>query len=111
MEKLDPEKLSFEDALSSLEQIVSNMESGGLGLDESLKKYEEGIRLSRLCLSRLEKAEAKVEIITRQGGDAVLEDFNPDADSAGPEKGSKRGHKRQTKVLPEEPDTDDQLLF
>ena len=57
-------KDSFEKDLKRLEDIVSKMEEGDIPLDESMKLFEEGIKLSRLCSERLDKAEKKVEIIT-----------------------------------------------
>jgi len=53
----------FEKALEKLEDIVRKMEEGELTLDESLKAFEEGIKLSRLCLTKLEEAERKVEVL------------------------------------------------
>ena len=54
------EETTFEQALTSLEKIVERLEKGELALEESLKLYEEGIRLSRLCHGRLEEAEEQV---------------------------------------------------
>ena len=56
----------FEKALEELEEIVKKMEAGDLSLDESLKAFEEGIRLSRICADRLDEAERKVD--PAQGG-------------------------------------------
>lgn len=55
--------LNFEDALKKLESIVYEMEKGDLKLEESLKKFEEGIRLSSFCLKELEKAEGKIKLL------------------------------------------------
>lgn len=55
----------FEEALKRLEKIVAEMEGGELSLDESLKKYEEGVKLSRLCMKKLEEAEKKIEILQK----------------------------------------------
>jgi len=52
---------AFEKALERLEEIVEKMETGDLGLDESLALFEEGIRLARTCESRLSDVEKKVE--------------------------------------------------
>ncbi len=54
----------FEQALKRLEQIVDSLEGGALSLEESLKVFEEGIKLARLCARKLEEAERKVEILT-----------------------------------------------
>jgi len=63
-------EIKFEEALKRLEKIVENLEDGNLSLDESLEKYEEGIRLSQLCAKRLEVAKKKVELLlkTEDGG-------------------------------------------
>lgn len=55
----------FEEALEKLEEIVRKMESGDFTLDESLKAFEEGIRLSRLCAQRIDEAERRVEILLK----------------------------------------------
>ena len=57
-------KDSFEKDIQRLEDIVAKMEEGDIPLDESMKLFEEGVKLSRLCSERLDKAEKKVEIIT-----------------------------------------------
>ena len=57
--------LKFEDAMARLETIVSELERGDLPLDESLKIFEEGIRLSKSCLKMLDEAERKVEILVQ----------------------------------------------
>lgn len=54
-------KLSFEDALKRLEEIVSQLESGEISLDESLKAFEEGRELVSFCLNKLDEAEQKVK--------------------------------------------------
>ena len=59
----------FEQALSRLEEIVDNLEEGELPLDEALKRFEEGIGLSRFCSKKLDEAQQKVEILlTDEGG-------------------------------------------
>ena len=55
----------FEAALSRLEEIVSELESGELALEQSLKLFEEGVKLARICNARLEEAERKVEILLK----------------------------------------------
>jgi exodeoxyribonuclease VII small subunit len=63
---------TFEQALSQLEQIVQRLEKGELPLEESLKLYEEGVRLSRLCHGKLEEAEGKIELLLKDArGEAV----------------------------------------
>jgi exodeoxyribonuclease VII small subunit len=58
-------KERFEDALNKLEKIVSQLEKGDISLEESLKLFEEGIRLSRLCNQKLDEAEKRVEILLK----------------------------------------------
>ncbi len=55
----------FEDALKKLEIIVNKLEDGNLSLEESLELFEEGVRLSRFCSQKLDEAEKKVEILTK----------------------------------------------
>ncbi|HET6461079.1 MAG TPA: exodeoxyribonuclease VII small subunit [Syntrophales bacterium] len=59
-------KEKFEEALERLEDIVRKMEAGDMSLDESLKAFEEGIKLARLCSLRLDEAERRVEILLKQ---------------------------------------------
>ena len=55
----------FEEALQKLETIVKRLEEGNLSLEDSLKAFEEGIRLSRFCSKKLDEAEKKVEILLK----------------------------------------------
>jgi exodeoxyribonuclease VII small subunit len=57
--------VKFEQAMARLETIVEELERGELPLDESLKIFEEGIRLSKTCLKMLSEAERKVEILVQ----------------------------------------------
>lgn len=77
------EELKFEKALERLEKIVDDLESGSLDLEDALKKYEEGVKLSALCQKRLSQAEKKVEILTRSlDGTLKKEAFEPESDSS-----------------------------
>lgn len=58
-------EIKFEDALKRLEEIVDTLDKGDIPLERSLKIFEEGVRLSRLCNKMLDKAEKKVEILMR----------------------------------------------
>ena len=58
----------FEDALARLETIVSELEKGDLPLNDSLKIFEEGIKLSKTCLIILDDSERKVEILVQETG-------------------------------------------
>jgi exodeoxyribonuclease VII small subunit len=55
----------FEAALARLEEIVKELEKGDLPLEQSLKLFEEGVKLSRICNKQLEDAERKVEILLK----------------------------------------------
>ncbi len=57
--------VKFEDAMARLETIVSELERGDLPLDESLKIFEEGVRLSKTCLKMLDDTERKVELLVQ----------------------------------------------
>ena len=58
----------FEKSLQNLEKIVSNMESGELGLEESLAQFEKGIKLARNCQDTLTNAEFRVEQLIEKNG-------------------------------------------
>ena len=64
-EKTEKKEMKFEEALKKLEEIVGDLEEGDLSLDESMKRYEEGIRLSKLCSKRLEEAKKKIEVLLK----------------------------------------------
>ncbi len=57
--------IKFEKALTRLETIVTELEAGELSLDESLRIFEEGVKLSKTCLKMLDDAERKVEILVQ----------------------------------------------
>ncbi|MDX9746481.1 MAG: exodeoxyribonuclease VII small subunit [Syntrophales bacterium] len=59
-------KDTFENNMTRLEEIVKKLESGELSLEDSLKAFEEGIKLSRLCTKKLNESERKVEILLKQ---------------------------------------------
>ncbi|HWY69349.1 MAG TPA: exodeoxyribonuclease VII small subunit [Terriglobales bacterium] len=65
----------FEDWLQQLEKIVDQLEKGDLSLEQSLKLFEEGVRLSNSCRQELEAAEGKVEILMKQGGKLQAQPF------------------------------------
>ena len=76
MTKETSEELKFEKALERLEKIVEELEAGNIPLEEALKKYEEGVRLSRACAEKLSQAEKKIQILTKTlDGSLKREDF------------------------------------
>lgn len=64
---------SLESALNELEEIVRVLESGKLSLDESLELFERGVRLVRICSSKIESAERRIESLTGVIPDDLLE--------------------------------------
>lgn len=62
----EKERPSFEEALSKLEQIVSNLEDESITLEESVKLYEEGIQLSKFCSEILNQAELRIEQVNEE---------------------------------------------
>ena len=57
---------SFEESLTKLEEIVAQLERGDLSLEDSVKLFEDGTRLSSECRKQLEEAEGKVELLVKQ---------------------------------------------
>jgi exodeoxyribonuclease VII small subunit len=68
-------KFDLEKALTDLEELVEELESGDLPLEKAMKKFEEGIKLTRGCQSALKEAEQKVEILLKSAGGEELGDF------------------------------------
>ncbi len=73
-------KKSFdlEKALADLEELVEELESGDLPLEKAMKKFEEGIKLTRGCQAALKDAEQKVAILVQDAGGEELEDLEFD---------------------------------
>jgi exodeoxyribonuclease VII small subunit len=65
----------FEKSITELETLVETLEAGDLSLEESLKAFERGVRLTRECQTALETAETKVEILLQQSGGERLQAF------------------------------------
>jgi exodeoxyribonuclease VII small subunit len=104
-------EVTFEKDLETLEEIVTALEEGGLSLDESLKRFEEGITLAGRCEKALSSAEKKIEILTKNAaGKMEAKPFN---DSDG--EISEDGNQNASDGLPPEPDEDEDddgaLLF
>ena len=66
------QKLTFEQALAKLEEIVSQIESGQVPLEESIAKYAEGTKLVDHCRKILDAAEKKIKLLTKGEGDTVV---------------------------------------
>jgi exodeoxyribonuclease VII small subunit len=67
--------VDFEQQLAALEDLVNSLESGELSLEESLKSFEQGIKVARDCQAALKSAEQKVEVLMRQGDELVSQPF------------------------------------
>lgn len=104
-------EIKFEQALSKLEKIVEEMESGELSLDDSLKKYEEGMKLSLFCTKKLKEAEKKIEILIQdKEGNLKAEPFDSETLKEETTTGEPPfKHKKKDQNLDKEDDED--LLF
>jgi len=71
-------KFNLEKSLADLEELVEELESGDLPLEKAMKKFEEGIKLTRGCQTALKEAEQKVEILLKSAGGEDLEKFEVD---------------------------------
>jgi exodeoxyribonuclease VII small subunit len=67
----DKEPLPFEEALRKLESIVQKLEQPDVSLEESVRLYEEGMKLSRECSEKLDDAVLKIEEINKQNSDQI----------------------------------------
>jgi exodeoxyribonuclease VII small subunit len=81
MKKAEAKSKSFETSLSALEKIVRELERGDLPLEESLRLFEEGVKLSRECQERLNQAERRIEVLLRDSdGKPIVREYNEDED-------------------------------
>ena len=71
---------NLEKSLANLEELVEELESGDLPLETAMKKFEEGIKLTRGCQTALKEAEQKVQILLKSAGGEDLENFEIDED-------------------------------
>lgn len=79
MKKTEGKGQSFEASLEALEKIVRDLERGDLPLEESLRLFENGVRLSRECQERLNQAERRIEVLLRDSeGRPVVSAFEGD---------------------------------
>lgn len=77
-------KKSFEENMGQLEKIVEELESGNLPLEKALKRFEEGMSLSKTCFQKLEETEKKISLLIRQQDGSVREStFDSDENSNG----------------------------
>ena len=73
-------KIDFEASLGQLEQLVEQMEDGELSLEDSLKAFEQGVKLTRECQHALKEAEQKVQLLMEQNGELVATPFTEEED-------------------------------
>lgn len=69
-------KKSFEEQMEELEKIVTELENGELNLDDSVAKFEEGIKISKECNKMLEDAQKRITILLNQNGEMTETAFN-----------------------------------
>ena len=69
-------KDNFEESIKKLEGIVTELENGNLNLDESVKRFEEGMKIAKQCNTILENAEKKITILLEKDGELKEEDFD-----------------------------------
>ena len=89
----------FEPAMDRLEEIVEQMESGKMMLEELIVRYEEGMKLVKVCQERLASAEQRIEIITRNNaGKPIVKDFEPTVDKEPAAKSDEKGETANDEV-------------
>ena len=74
--KQNVKELNFEEAMQELETIANELEKGDLSLEESVTKFEEGMKLSKQCNNMIEKAEKKITILLQKDGKIEEENFD-----------------------------------
>lgn len=100
MKKTGTQGKTFEAQLAALERIVRELERGDLPLEESLKLFEEGVRLSRECQERLNQADRRIEVLLRDSeGRPVLSAFDEE------------GAENFARIDEDEADGDDESVF
>ena len=91
-------ELKFEDALKKLKEIVEKLEEEEVSLDDALKLFEEGVKLSDICKKRLEEADKKVKVLLKdKKGNIKLEDFDEEIE--------------EEEFIEKETDTDEEVPF
>jgi exodeoxyribonuclease VII small subunit len=76
------ENPSFENALTRLESLVKEMESGTLSLDRMMACFEEGSQLVKVCETKLNEVEKKIEILVKKGDAHATQPFQPEKEDA-----------------------------
>ena len=97
--KKNAPELNFEGAMDRLEEIVEQMESGKMMLEELIVRYEEGMKLVKICQERLTSAEQRIEIITRNNaGKPVVKNFEPAAENEPAARPEEKGANKNDEV-------------
>jgi len=105
-------EIQFEKALERLEKIVEDLETGDVTLEEALKKYEEGVKLSRSCQEKLVQAEKKIELLTKnKDGSFKKENFSVDEESSTRTNNAKKKGKSSSKQSALNRGDDENLLI
>ena len=73
-------KKSFEESLAKLEEITAELEGGELSLEDSLKRFDEGVKLAEFCNKKLDEAQKKVNILLKKGDDLHEVPFEDESD-------------------------------
>ena len=81
--KAKSKKIDFEAALEQLEALVARLEAGEISLEESLRAFEEGVKLTKECQVQLTEAEQRVKMLVQEQGELVSVDFYEDDEAAG----------------------------
>lgn len=105
-------EIKFEKALGRLEEIVEELQAGNMGLEESLKVYEEGVKLAHICTKKLDSAQKKVERLTKtQDGSFLTEPFDPEEESMVSDKELKSQEKKGKSKLKKLKQNEEGTLF
>ncbi len=72
------EKMEFENAMQRLEKIVEELEDGNLPLEKAIDRFEEALKLAKICRDKLEKARLRVEKLVKRQEDYGVEPFEPE---------------------------------
>ena len=83
-------KIKFEDAMKRLREIVDELETGEFDLDKAIQVFEEGLKLTKFCKTKLDEAEQKIEIIKKQNTRDIIQNADVDVKNE-----KKEGYKKE----------------
>ncbi|SHE45510.1 Exodeoxyribonuclease VII small subunit [Seinonella peptonophila] len=78
---MERQELSFESAMERLEEVVLELEKGDISLEESIRLFNEGMKLAQHCGYKLDWAEQKIEMLIEENNQFVKKPFQPEEDS------------------------------